>query len=90
MNAPLYLARSGNIYDDSAHSANDGGYYWSSTVHSSEYARNLLFHSGYINSENNAGRYLGLSLRCVLRESRDIVYVSYSLHLGSSVVHFVK
>ena len=69
MNAPLYLARSGNIHDDSIYSAGGGGEYWSSTVDNPEATHRLNFGSAVVNPESNSHRYRGFSLRCVLRES---------------------
>ena len=68
MNAPLYLARSGNINSGSFNNAGGYGYYWSSTVNNSEYARLLVFYSSNVNPENYNYRYYGFSVRCVLRE----------------------
>ena len=69
MNAPLYLARSGRVGNDSVLIAmGDYGYYWSSTINSSERACSLYILSGYISPEFNNGRQTGLNLRCVLRE----------------------
>ena len=79
MNAPLYLARSSSIVDGHIFGVYTG-YYWSSTVSSPEYARYLGFRSDEIHPESDRPRHYGFSLRCVLRDSRDIVYVSYSRH----------
>ena len=42
-----------------------GGYYWSSSIRSAEYAYRLYLNSGSVNSTNNFLRYLGHSVRCV-------------------------
>ncbi|MBR3052324.1 hypothetical protein IKG60_01735 [Candidatus Saccharibacteria bacterium] len=47
--------------------AGGNGNYWSSTVNSSENARNLNFNATNVNPENNNNRYNGFSLRCVAR-----------------------
>ena len=80
---PLYFMRSGLLNGTTLYYFGGDGVYWSSTVYSSENVRNLYFNSSYVTPENNRYRYYGFSLRCVLRESRDIVYVSYSLHRGT-------
>ncbi len=69
MQAPLYLARSGRINSGALYDAGGIGYYWSSTVSTSEYARNLYFSSSSVYPESNGYRYRGFSVRCVLRES---------------------
>ncbi|MBR3052278.1 hypothetical protein IKG60_01495 [Candidatus Saccharibacteria bacterium] len=67
MSAPLYLSRSGYVRDGSLLDAGGGGYYWSSTVLSSEGARNLDFYAAGVYSESSRNRYYGSSLRCVAR-----------------------
>jgi hypothetical protein len=71
MNAPLYLARSGDIDGGFFYNKNYGSFYWSSTVGSSESARTLNFTLSSVLSENYNGRYFGFSLRCVLREPEN-------------------
>ena len=68
MQAPLYLARSGRI-DDGSPINTGSGYYWSSTIYNSEYARGLVFSSSGVGPEYSYSRYSGFSVRCVLRES---------------------
>ena len=67
MSAPLYLSRSGRIDGGSLLGAGSFGYYWSSTVYSSESARNLSFYATSVNPEDYRSRYIGFSLRCVAR-----------------------
>jgi uncharacterized protein (TIGR02145 family) len=43
------------------------GYYWSSTVYLSTYARNLYFYDGYVGPGNDYGdKFYGFAVRCVL------------------------
>ena len=67
MNAPLYLARSGNIYDN-AHLV-DGryGYYQSSTIVNDEKTRRLGFASNQVSPSGSDKRSRGLSIRCIAR-----------------------
>ncbi|MBR3052252.1 hypothetical protein IKG60_01355 [Candidatus Saccharibacteria bacterium] len=66
--APLYLSRSGRVDGGSPLYAGSSGYYWSSTVYSSEHARALNFNATGVNPESNGyNRYNGFSLRCVAR-----------------------
>ncbi|MBR3052411.1 hypothetical protein IKG60_02205, partial [Candidatus Saccharibacteria bacterium] len=69
MSAPLYLSRSGRIDGGSLLLAGGNGYYWSSTVYSSERARYLSFLATSVNLEYYTTRYLGFSLRCVARRA---------------------
>ena len=68
MNAPLYLARSGRVIGGSIYLLGGSGFYWSSTVNSSESARYINFKFDYIDPESNNLRHTGIGLRCVLRE----------------------
>ena len=68
MFAPLYLSRSGRIDGGSLLYAGGNGYYWSSTVYSSENARYLYFNATYVSPESSFGRYYGFSLRCVAQQ----------------------
>ncbi len=74
MQAPLYLARSGNISGGSYYLANIHGRYWSSTVDGSETAHSLDFKLDVIYPTSYYGRYAGFSLRCVLRESLVMLF----------------
>ena len=67
MSAPLYLSRSGRIDGGSLLYAGGSGLYWSSTVRSSELARNLGFDAANVYPESSNYRYSGFSLRCVAR-----------------------
>ena len=72
MQAPLYLARSGNVVDGSLSLAGGSGLYWSSTANGSVLARRLGFDFGTIVPDGSNYRYIGLNIRCVLRESKAI------------------
>ena len=63
--SPLYLVRSGSVYDGSLSNAGYFGRYWSSTVYAANYAYNLLFRSDNVNPANVSYRYYGWSVRCV-------------------------
>ena len=63
--APLWLARSGYVYNGSLRGAGDDGDYWSSTVYDSRGAYHLEFGSGYVYPAFNDSRGLGFSIRCV-------------------------
>ena len=67
ISAPLYLSRSGRIDGGSLLFAGSNGRYWSSTVYSSESARNLSINATSVYPEGNGNRYNGFSLRCVAR-----------------------
>ena len=73
MSAPLYLSRSGYVGGGSLLGAGGNGYYWSSTVYSSENARYLFFYDTRVSPEFNYYRYCGFSLRCVARYATDKV-----------------
>ena len=64
---PLHLMRFGYIDNGTLHNSGGGGFYWSSTVNSSNYAYYLLFSRTNINSSLNYYKNLGLSIRCVAR-----------------------
>ena len=70
ISAPLYLSRSGRIDGGSRLDAG-AGLYWSSTVYSSERARDLFFNATNVYPENYNARYNGFSLRCVARYVMD-------------------
>ena len=69
MNAPLYLARSGDINGGSFYNAGSYSFYWSSTISNSERARYVVFNFENVVPESSNYRYTGFNLRCVLRES---------------------
>ncbi|MBR3052437.1 hypothetical protein IKG60_02350 [Candidatus Saccharibacteria bacterium] len=73
ISAPLYLSRSGRIDGGSLLYAGGSGFYWSSPVSSSEYARGLRFYATDVYPENSSYRYAGFSLRCVARYATDKV-----------------
>ncbi len=63
--APLWLARSGNVYYGSLSSTGYYGYYWSSTVSSNSSAYNLYFGIGSFYPAYSNSRYGGYSVRCI-------------------------
>ena len=62
---PLWLARSGGIYNGSLSSTGNYGHYWSSTVYSSSYAYPLYFNSNAVYPASSTGRSSGYSVRCI-------------------------
>ena len=66
--APYYFNPSGYVSSGSLWYAGRNGNYWSSTVTSYTGGTYYLsFGSSSVNPSNNAGRYLGLSVRCLAR-----------------------
>ena len=65
--APLYFARSGSVYDTTLYYFSSYGYYWSSTVYSSDYAYNLYYYSGGLYPARRGSRLYGWSVRCMAR-----------------------
>ena len=63
--SPLYLVRSGNVYDGSLNIAGYYGGYWSSTVFYANLAYYLYFRSDNVNPAYDYSRYGGWSVRCV-------------------------
>ena len=66
---PLWLVRAGLVSYGTLYYSGSSGYYWSSTVYSSDYAYNLNIRSGdfYPSSYDGYARSYGFSLRCVAR-----------------------
>ena len=64
---PLWFVRGGRVYSGSLDYSGFNGFYWSSTVYSSNYAYRLYFNSGNVTPANYDGRYYGWSVRCVAR-----------------------
>jgi uncharacterized protein (TIGR02145 family) len=58
-------AYTGYAYAGSYYNGGSGGYYWSSTESSSDYAYSLAFTSGNTYPQHNYGKSLGFALRCV-------------------------
>ena len=65
--APLWFARSGGTYTDKLGSPGIGGYYWSSTVLSSDSAYSLRIYNDGVRLANDDNRYIGFSVRCIAR-----------------------
>ena len=63
--APLWLARSGHVFNGSLSNTGNYGYYWSSTVSSSSLAYILYFNSGNVGPANGDSRHSGFSVRCL-------------------------
>ena len=63
--APLFLARSGNVYNGSLINTGNGGNYWSSTVYDSYNAYQLNFSSGNVRPAVYSNGNRGYSIRCV-------------------------
>ena len=63
--APLWLVRSGGVYDGSLSSTGNSGTYWSSTVYDNSSADSLYFYSSYMLPAFVYGRSGGYSVRCV-------------------------
>lgn len=61
----LGFVRSGSVSSGSLYGAGYYGYYWSSTVESSSYARYLSFGSTNVSPAGNNFRSYGFSVRCV-------------------------
>ena len=66
--APLYFVRAGYINGGSLSYPGYYGYYWSSTVGSSNaYSYVMLLHNSSVNTNTTYNRYRGHSIRCVAR-----------------------
>ncbi|MBR2543516.1 hypothetical protein IKF03_02895 [Candidatus Saccharibacteria bacterium] len=65
--APVYMPRPGDVNAGVLNYAGHNERYWSSTVSSATFARNLGFNSTVVYPEYEDYRYSGLSLRCVAR-----------------------
>ena len=63
---PVNLTFSGNVGSSSRHAQGSGGYYWSSTVYSSDWAYYLSLDVSYAKPANTI-KGLGLSVRCIAR-----------------------
>ncbi len=68
--APLHFARSGGITSSGLINVGSGGYYWSSTVSSSNAAHGSSLNvSGTVNPTVSTNRYHGYAVRCVARNT---------------------
>ena len=65
--SPVWFVRGGLVYSSSLSYSGNIGYYWSSTVITSNYAYYLIFFSGNVGPENTYFRSYGWSVRCVAR-----------------------
>ena len=63
--SPLFFVRGGYINGRTLRYAGYLGIYWSSTVQSDTYVRNLRFDSGASSARDSSDRYLAFSLRCL-------------------------
>ncbi len=63
---PYYFQMGGYI-NGSRNNVGSSGYYWSATSANSSDAYDLYFRSGVVNPAYSHNRYLGLSVRCVVR-----------------------
>ena len=61
----LFFACSGDGYGTSWRNRGSGGYYWSSSLYSATYGRNLYFDSGGVGPQNNDYRFFGFTVRPV-------------------------
>ena len=64
---PVNLVLSGYVSSSSRYYQGSGGYYWSSTVNSSNYAYNLSLNTSPVYPADYGGKYLGFSVRCIAR-----------------------
>ena len=64
---PLWFVRSGYVYSGALNDAGSYGYYWSSSVYSSNSAYSLYFGSSRVYPQSRSDRYNGNSVRCVAR-----------------------
>lgn len=64
----LFFPACGYCYNGSVGNVGSNGYYWSSSLHSSnvQNAYNLYFRSGFVNWQNDSLRYIGFSVRGVV------------------------
>ena len=63
--ARLFFSCSGGGNGTSRYNRGSLGYYWSSTIIDSRFARYLNFYSGGVNPQSNGNRYLGFAVRAV-------------------------
>lgn len=68
--ARLFFSCSGGGNGPSWFSRGSGGNYWSSTLYSARYARNLNFYSGGVNPQYYNNRYFGFAVRPVREPSK--------------------
>ncbi|MBO5642303.1 MAG: hypothetical protein J5900_07710 [Prevotella sp.] len=64
-NSSLFLPAAGSFDGTSCSNGGSGGYFWSSTLGSSTYGRDLIFTSGDVNPQDYYNRYYGFSVRAV-------------------------
>ncbi len=65
---PLWFVRGGEVYSGNFGKSGYDGYYWTSTVNSSEVAYGLWFRSSWVlPTDTNGQRSYGFSIRCVAR-----------------------
>ena len=68
LSTSLFFVRAGYVYSGSLVTAAYGGHYWSSTVYSPTYARDLSFSSYKVYPGRDSNRGSGFSARCVVRD----------------------
>ena len=64
---PVNLTLSGNVNSSSRNNQGSYGYYWSSTVYSSDYAYGLYLDSSTVFPADYHVKYSGFSVRCIAR-----------------------
>ena len=61
----VFLPAAGDRNGSTVNYAGSYGFYWSSSPNSTNRAYDVYFYSGNLNSQDNSGRYIGLSVRLV-------------------------
>ena len=64
---PVDLTLSGSVSSSSRRNQGSSGYYWSSTVYSSDYTRELSLTASNVVPSNYFFKYYGFSVRCIAR-----------------------
>ena len=81
--SPLWFVRPGYIVNHTHYSAAEAGFYWSSTVTSSNDAYYLSFSKSDIYASSSSYRFNGLPIRCVARQfqadSRHVFFWQYKI-----------
>ena len=82
--SPLWFVRGGGVDNSNGNLRYSGHYsgYWSSTVSSDRFAKNLFFDPSYIDFTRGFGRIIAYSVRCIARDMSPTNLIAFSANGG--------